>query len=132
MTTTVHIAVAGNKHVSVRKDGAQYVLKPNAHMHLTISGQEQLKIEEHGDFVSVDPSYEYRPPAAGVPPHIVRVMEEASELAGRIGKLEAFTDGPLFGSLPDGERQRMYEQLGLQKQLLAVLEARIEANAPKG
>jgi hypothetical protein len=64
-------------------------------------------------------------------PHEQRVVEEHADLVKRIEALQTFVSGSVIRTLPAEEQQRMEIQLGLMKQLAAVLQERID-NFPKG
>lgn len=67
-------------------------------------------------------------PAADLPPHQQRVVQEAAELADRGEKLQHFIQhNPTFGTLPINEQDRMRKQLMLMRQLFEVLQERIAA-----
>jgi hypothetical protein len=60
-------------------------------------------------------------------PHQQRVVEEAEELEGRIGRLRAFLEDPeKVASVAMEERGRMRRQLRAMTELLAILRERIE------
>lgn len=52
MTTTVHIAISGNKQVTVQTQAGQTLLQPGAHHTFTVHGDGEIKIREHGESVS--------------------------------------------------------------------------------
>ncbi|BEP34330.1 hypothetical protein GmRootV59_13040 [Variovorax sp. V59] len=52
MTTTVHIAVSGNKQVLVETQAGKTRLQPGAHHTFTVHGDGEIKIREHGEFVA--------------------------------------------------------------------------------
>ncbi|QRF60237.1 hypothetical protein [Variovorax paradoxus] len=51
MTTTVHIAITGNKQVAVETESGATLLQPGAHHAFLVHGDGEIKIREHGDFV---------------------------------------------------------------------------------
>lgn len=52
MTTSVHIAVSGNKQVLVTPSGGNpTLLQPGAHCTFGVHGEMELSIKEIGDFV---------------------------------------------------------------------------------
>ena len=52
MTTTVHIAVSGNKQVVVQTQAGKTLLQPGAHHAFTVHGDGEIKVREHGEFVA--------------------------------------------------------------------------------
>lgn len=52
MTTTVHIAVSGNKQVLVTTQSGQTRLQPGAHQQFLVHGEGEIKVQELGGFVS--------------------------------------------------------------------------------
>jgi hypothetical protein len=65
-------------------------------------------------------------------PHQQRVVDEKSDLDGRIEKLATFIGdigefGPIFRTLPDAERMRLYHQYRVMRELSDVLGERIAA-----
>lgn len=52
MTTTVHIAVSGNKQVLVTTQSGQTRLQPGAHHTFLVHGDGEIKVQELGEFVS--------------------------------------------------------------------------------
>jgi hypothetical protein len=52
MTTTVHIAVSGNKQVLVTTQAGQTRMQPGAHHSFLVHGDGEIKVQELGDFVS--------------------------------------------------------------------------------
>lgn len=67
MTTTVMIAVQGNKEVEIETPNGRMVLPPGKWVHgLGIHGEQTLRIKETGDFVDAGPGvrYEDAPKAA--------------------------------------------------------------------
>ena len=60
-------------------------------------------------------------------PHQQRVVDEKSELDEKIGKLEKFFDGPVFGALEGVEQRRLSAQFGYMKAYSCVLAERISA-----
>lgn len=60
-------------------------------------------------------------------PHQQRVIDEKTELDGRLKKLNAFIDGEIFKGLPEDERTRLRKQVGYMKCYSYVLEERIAA-----
>jgi hypothetical protein len=60
MTTTVMIAVRGNKEVAIETPRGRMVVPPGKWVDgLTISGDESLKISETGPFVDAGPGARY-------------------------------------------------------------------------
>ena len=60
MTTTVMIAVQGNKEVSIETPTGRMVLPPGKWVHgLTIHGEQTLKIAETGAFVDAGQGVRY-------------------------------------------------------------------------
>ena len=58
MTTTVMIAVQGNKEVSIETPTGRMVLPPGKWVHgLQIHGEQSLKIAETGGFVDAGPGW---------------------------------------------------------------------------
>jgi hypothetical protein len=51
MTTTVHIAVSGNKQVKVTTQSGVTRLQPGAHHAFLVHGDGEIKVQELGDFV---------------------------------------------------------------------------------
>lgn len=51
MTTTVHIAVSGNKQVLVTCDKQQTVMQPGAHTTFLIHGDVKIEAKEFGGFI---------------------------------------------------------------------------------
>lgn len=69
-------------------------------------------------------------------PHQQRVVDEKAELDDRIGKLGAFIGdigefGPVFRTLPDAEKLRLYAQYRVMRELSAILGDRIDAFPPR-
>lgn len=52
MTTTVHIAVIGNKQVLVESQGGQVCMQPGAFQSFTVYGDGEIRVREIGPFVS--------------------------------------------------------------------------------
>jgi hypothetical protein len=62
------------------------------------------------------------------PEYQQRVITEEHELADRRDKLAEFINGsPLFPSLPEQERKRLYQQLSIMNEYARVLQDRIAA-----
>ena len=59
--------------------------------------------------------------------HQYRVIEEKADLDVKMDKLTAFIDTPVFGGLPDAEKDRLTRQLHFMGQYTAVLGERIAA-----
>jgi len=60
-------------------------------------------------------------------PHQQRVVEESQELLGRIERLQAFTDSPVFTGLDSAERDRLLRQMSAMADYATVLAERINA-----
>ena len=60
-------------------------------------------------------------------PHQQRVAEESQELLGRIERLQAFTDSPVFAGLDSAERDRLLRQMSAMADYATVLAERINA-----
>lgn len=60
-------------------------------------------------------------------PHQVRVVEEKKELDGRLAKLLAFFEMPIFEGLSEAERSRLRNQARFMNGYSAVLGERIAA-----
>ena len=60
-------------------------------------------------------------------PHQQRVVEESQELLGRIERLQAFTDSPVFAGLDSAERDRLLRQMSAMADYATVLAERINA-----
>lgn len=52
MTTTVHIAVTGNKQVLVATESGKTRMQPGSHHTFTVSGDAVIKVSELGEFVT--------------------------------------------------------------------------------
>lgn len=52
MTTTVHIAVSGNKQVLVTTQAGQTRMQPGSHHTFTVHGEGEISVKELGDFVA--------------------------------------------------------------------------------
>lgn len=52
MTTSVVIAVSGNKEVLIETPSGDLALKPGGWITLNIHGEQKLSIKEYGEFVS--------------------------------------------------------------------------------
>lgn len=52
MTTTVHIAVTGNKQVLVETQASKTRLQPGAHHTFSVHGDGEIKVRELGEFVA--------------------------------------------------------------------------------
>lgn len=52
MTTTVHIAISGNKQVLVTTPNGQTRMQPGSHHTFGVHGDGEIKVQELGDFVS--------------------------------------------------------------------------------
>ena len=61
MTTTVLIGTQGNKNVKVKTPTGDLILKPGHWLTLGIHGEQQLNVQEDGDFVTVEAGYAYVP-----------------------------------------------------------------------
>lgn len=51
MTTTVFIAVSGNKQVLVTTQAGETRMQPGSHYTFTVHGEGEVKVKELGDFV---------------------------------------------------------------------------------
>lgn len=51
MTTTVHIAISGNKQVLVTTQSGQTRMQPGSHHEFLVHGDGEIKVAELGDFV---------------------------------------------------------------------------------
>ena len=61
-------------------------------------------------------------------PHQQRVVDEKTELDGKLEKLNAFIDGSdIFAGLPEDERTRLRKQAGFMKGYSDILGERIAA-----
>lgn len=60
-------------------------------------------------------------------PHQQRVVEESQELLGRIERLQAFTDSPVFAGLDSAEQNRLLRQMSAMADYATVLAERINA-----
>lgn len=74
-----------------------------------------------------DNAYRHRPLVDGMAPHQQRVVDEQADLNEKLIKLEAFTDTPLFASLPEAERGRLMAQHGAMFAYFTILAERIAA-----
>ena len=54
MTTTVLLGTTGNKNVKVKCPSGDLILKPGRWLTLGIHGEQQINVQEDGDFVSVE------------------------------------------------------------------------------
>lgn len=62
------------------------------------------------------------------PPHQQRVITEEREIADRRDRLAEFINGsPVFPTLPEQERMRLYQQLSIMNEYVRVLQDRIVA-----
>lgn len=52
MTTTVHIAVSGNKQVLVTTQAGKTRMQPGSHHTFTVHGEDEISVKELGDFVA--------------------------------------------------------------------------------
>lgn len=52
MTTTVHIAVTGNKQVLVTTPAGKTRMQPGSHHIFSVHGEGEISIKEFGDFVA--------------------------------------------------------------------------------
>lgn len=52
MTTTVHIAVTGNKQVLVTTQAGKTRMQPGSHHIFSVHGEGVISVQELGDFVS--------------------------------------------------------------------------------
>jgi hypothetical protein len=59
--------------------------------------------------------------------HQQRVVDEKSELSGKLDKLESFCDTSIFAGLPPAEQSRLTRQLFIMKLYEQVLSERIAA-----
>jgi hypothetical protein len=60
-------------------------------------------------------------------PHQQRVVDEKSELASKLEKLNTFISGTFFEGLPEAERIRLARQAVVMKDYLDILNDRIAA-----
>jgi hypothetical protein len=60
-------------------------------------------------------------------PHQQRVVEEKTELDGKIERLTAFLGGDLFKTLDGAEQERLTRQVGFMRSYSGVLGERIAA-----
>tara|TARA_R110002094_G_C4885411_1_gene209343 strand:+ start:398 stop:589 length:192 start_codon:yes stop_codon:yes gene_type:complete len=60
-------------------------------------------------------------------PHQQRVVDEKTELEGKLQLLTTFLSGDLFTSLPEDEQKRLNLQAGIMADYVEVLEERITA-----
>lgn len=51
MTTTVHIAVSGNRQVIVTTQAGETRMQPGSHHTFSVHGDGQISVKELGDFV---------------------------------------------------------------------------------
>ena len=58
-------------------------------------------------------------------PHQQRVVDEKNDLSGKLGKLLAFFQSPIFTGLTEAERSRLRNQARFMDGYAAVLEERI-------
>jgi len=65
-----------------------------------------------------------------MPPHQQRVVDEKAELDGRLAKLEAFFDTPIFAGLDPAEQQRLHDQAVAMHEYANILADRVEAFVP--
>ncbi len=94
---------------------------------------------DHAGYVSWSPKQQFDGAYVEIPdtctdlaPHQVRVVAEKAQLDDRIEKLGAFigdigSPGPVFGTLPDADRYRLYRQYNLMREYSAILGDRIAA-----
>lgn len=52
MTTTVHIAVTGNKQVVVETQSGKTRMQPGSHHTFSVHGEGVISVKEEGDFIS--------------------------------------------------------------------------------
>jgi hypothetical protein len=52
MTTTIHVAVSGNKQVQVSTQQGTVCMQPGAHQSFVVYGDGEIKVREFGDFVA--------------------------------------------------------------------------------
>jgi hypothetical protein len=79
-----------------------------------------------------------QPPAPGaahtgysvMQPHQQRVVDERAELDGKLAKLNAFIDGPMFGTLDADEQNLLKQQAATMAMYSDILTDRITAFAP--
>lgn len=64
-------------------------------------------------------------------PHQERVVAEKAELDEKITKLSDFSNGDLFKTLPEDEKERLKRQFNLMRDYSAVLGERIAAFPPE-
>ena len=62
-----------------------------------------------------------------IQPHQQRVIDEKAELDGRIAKLSAFVESPVFLSVRHDEQERLEDQLDVMRIYSEILAARIRA-----
>lgn len=62
-----------------------------------------------------------------IQPHQQRVIDEKAELDGRIAKLAAFVESPVFLSVCHDEQERLKDQLDVMRIYSEILAARIRA-----
>lgn len=62
-------------------------------------------------------------------PHQQRVVDEKNELDGKITKLSDFSNGDIFKTLADDEKERLTRQFSIMRDYSAVLGERIAAFA---
>ena len=70
MTTTVHIAVTGNKQVVVETQSGKTRMQPGSHHTFSVHGEGTISVKEEGDFVSA-------PILPLVRPHVAEQAAEA-------------------------------------------------------
>lgn len=57
MTTTVLVGTTGNKEVLLKTPNGDLIVKPGAWLTVTIHGEQQLSIQETGEFVNSQPGW---------------------------------------------------------------------------
>ena len=62
-----------------------------------------------------------------IQPHQQRVIDEKAELDGRIAKLAAFVESPVFLSVRQDEQERLKDQIDVMRIYSEILAARIRA-----
>ena len=58
-------------------------------------------------------------------PHQQRVVDELADLQQRLDKLVAFSEGPVFASLPELDQLYLDDQADIMEQYAAILKLRI-------
>jgi len=114
MTTTVIIAISGNKAVKIKGPHADYILQPGGHWSLGIHGEQSLSIAEDGNFIT--------------PPQLVATLtKKPVDLTERAQALWAAYSASAGGVTFDGKPLPTWAELGDDRQRCWIAVAAVPA-----